>query len=74
MDVRSNVTEDWYDIHLFVQMYEEKMTERRAILLQNIAKSEQNTFESKSYWRKDDYKKLMDQRNGVSNSTDVIAS
>ena len=39
----------------------EKMTERRAILLQNIAKSEQNTFESKSYWWKDEYKKLMDQ-------------
>jgi hypothetical protein len=37
------------------------MTERRAILLQNIAKSEQNTFESKSYWWKDEYKKLMDQ-------------
>eukprot|EP00984_Skeletonema_dohrnii_P009331 scaffold3571_cov78-Skeletonema_dohrnii-CCMP3373.AAC.3 len=52
------------DIHKFVQLYEEKMTGRRAILCENIAKSEQNTFESKSYWWKDEYKKLMDQRNG----------
>ena len=47
------------DIHLFVQKYEEKMTERRAILRENIAKSEQNTFQSKRYWWKDEYERLI---------------
>ena len=50
------------DVHRFVEMYENKMAERRKVLLDNISKSEQNAFDRKNYWWKEEYKKYIAQK------------